>query len=227
MTASFLRFAAGELRRSLVIAFRRRGDLLQPLAFYAMVASLFPLAVNPEPALMVRIAAGVVWVGALLSTLLSLEHLFRRDFEQGTLEQLVLCGQPLFLAALVRVFAHWLTTGVLLTLLAPVLAGMLRLPAAALPVLLLSLLLGTPILSMIGSVAAALTVGIGRGGLLVSVLVLPLYVPPLVLGVSAVELYLNGLSPAAPLTWLTVMMLGSLTLAPFATAAALRIGVDQ
>lgn len=227
MRTSFLRFAVGELRRSLMIAFRRRGDLLQPLAFYAMVATLFPLAVNPDPQLLIRIAAGVVWVGALLATLLSLEHLFRRDFEQGTLEQLVLGGQPLFLAALVRVLAHWLVTGMLLTFLAPLLAGMLKLPSAALGVLLLSLLLGTPILSMIGAVAAALTVGIGRGGLLLSVLVLPLYIPPLVLGVSSVELYLNGLSPFPPLIWLTAMMLASLTLAPFATAAALRIGVDQ
>lgn len=227
MKASIVRFAVGELRRTLVIAFRRRGDLFQPLAFYAMVASLFPLAVNPDPQLLVRVGAGVVWIGALLSTLLSLEHLFRRDFEQGTLEQLVLGGQPLFLAALVRVLGHWLVTGMLLTLLAPVLAGMLRLPPAALGVLLLSLLLGTPILSMIGAVAAALTVGIGRGGLLLSLLVLPLYVPPLVLGVSSVELYLNGLSPFPPLIWLTAMMLASLTLMPFATAAALRIGVDH
>jgi heme exporter protein B len=227
VSVAFSRFAVGELKRSFVIAFRRRGDLLQPLAFYAMVASLFPLAVNPEPALLVRVAAGVVWIGALLSTLLSLEHLFRRDFEQGTLEQLVLGGQPLFLAALVRVLGHWLLTGMLLTLLAPLLAGMLRLPVEALPILLLSLLLGTPILSMIGSVAAALTVGVGRGGLLVSLLVLPLYVPPLVLGVSAVELHLNGLSPFPPLIWLTAMLVGTLTLTPFATAAALRIGVDQ
>jgi heme exporter protein B len=163
---------------------------------------------------------------ALLSTLLSLDTLFRRDFDDGTLEQLVLNVDPLFVGVLSKVFAHWLVTGLPLAILSPVAALMLFLPASAVPTLVLALLLGTPILSLLGAVGAALTVGLKRGGLLLALITLPLYVPVLILGAGAVAAQINGVDPAAQLTWLAAILALMLTLTPFASALALRVGME-
>lgn len=163
------------LKRDLLLAARRRSDMLNPLIFFLMVASLFPLGISPEPGFLAQIAPGVVWVGALLATLLSMDSLFRSDFDDGTLEQTLLSPQPLVLVVFAKVFSHWMMTGLPLTLLAPLLGVMLFLPAEGMGGLVLSLLLGTPTLSLIGAIGAALTVGLRKGGVLISLLVLPLY----------------------------------------------------
>ncbi len=218
---------AAELRRSWLLAFRNRAELVNPLAFYVLIVILFPLGVGPEPAFLATIAGAVLWIAALLATLLSLENVFRRDLEDGSLEALVLGSPLLFVRVLARVLVHWLFTGLPLTVLAPLLSFTLSLDADARLPLLLGLLLGTPVLSLLGCIGAALTVSLRRGGLLVSLLVLPLYIPVLVFGVSSVVLAAEGVDVSGQLLWLAAILALSLTTAPFAIATALWIGLES
>jgi heme exporter protein B len=212
--------------RDLRLAVRQSGDSLTVLAFFAIATVLFPFGIGPEAAVLARIAPGVVWVTALLAALLSLDRLFAIDFEDGTLDQLVLSGQPLFLVVLAKVSAHWLTTGVPLILLSPVLAVTLQLPADGYGTLILALALGTPTVSLIGAVGAALVLGTRRGGVLLSLLVLPLYIPVLIFGAMAVEAAIVG-QPAGPMLMvLAGLAVLALTLSPWATGAALRQAVE-
>ena len=225
-TPSAGRAFVAQLRRDLTIAFRSRGELINPLMFYVMGISMFPLGVGPSAEELARIAPGVLWVLALLSTLLSLDTLFRRDFDDGTLEQMVLNVDPLFVGVLAKVLSHWLVTGLPLTLLSPIDALMLFLPASAVPTLMLTLLLGTPILSLLGAVGAALTVGLKRGGLLLTLIILPLYVPVLILGAGAVTAVIDGVDPAAQIAWLAAILALMATLTPFVSALALEVGME-
>ncbi len=213
-------------KRDMVLAFRRKSELVNPLIFFLIVASLFPIGVSPEPNFLSQLAPGLLWVAALLATLLSMESLFKSDFEDGSLEQLLLSPQPLFLIVLSKVAAHWLMSGLALTLIAPLLGVMLFLPSEGMPGLMLSLLLGTPTLSLIGAIGAALTVGLRRGGVLISLLVLPLYIPVLIFGSSAVQAAVTGLPLSGYLALLGALLALALALAPIAAGAALRISVS-
>lgn len=215
------------LARELRLLVRRPAELLNPLVFFAIVIALFPLAVGPEAQLLQTLSPGLVWVAALLAVLLSLEGLFRSDFEDGSLEQWVLSPHPLALLVLAKVLAHWLFSGLALVLLAPLLALMLGLPGQCVPVLMLSLLLGTPTLSLLGAVGAALTVGLKRGGLLLALLILPLYIPVLILGSGALQAALQGLPATGYLLWLGSLAALALTLTPFAIAEGLKISVAE
>lgn len=209
------------------LAWRRPGDLLNPLVFFALVVSLFPLAVGPEPSMLRSMAPGVIWVAALLATLLSLDGLFRSDYEDGSLEQWVLSPHPLALMVLVKVLHHWLMSGLAMVILAPLFGVMLALPLSSLPVLAMTLLLGTPILSLLGAVGAALTVGLKSGGLLLALLILPLYIPVLILGTGAMDAALQGMPVIGFALWLGCLAVLALSLAPIAIAAGLRIGVSE
>lgn len=214
------------LRRDLLLAARKPADVATPLVFFAIVASLFPLGVSPEPPILRTLAPGVLWVAALLATMLSLNRLFAADHADGTLELLALSPQPLAALAAAKTLAHWLTTGLPLVLLSPLLATQLYLPQEAFGALLLGLLLGTPVLSLIGAVGAALTLGLRGGGVLLSLLVLPLYTPILIFGAGAVTAAAAGLDPEAYLSLLGAFLAVALGFAPWATAAALRISLD-
>lgn len=216
----------GALKRDLLLAYRRKSDLVNPLIFFLMVATLFPLGVSPDPKFLADVAPGVVWVAALLATLLSMDSLFRSDFEDGTLEQLLLSPQPLFMVVLAKVLAHWMMSGLPLTLLAPLLGVMLFLPAEGMAGLMMSLLLGTPTLSLVGAIGAALTVGLRKGGVLISLLVLPLYIPVLIFGTGAVQAAITGLPLSGYLAILGAMLALGLIMAPLAISAALRISVS-
>lgn len=213
------------LKRDLRLAVRAGGGFGLGLAFFLIVVVLVPFGVGPEATVLTRIAPGILWVAALLAALLSLDRIFALDFEDGSLALLATSPLPLEGAGLVKALAHWLTTGLPLTLLAPVLGFLLHLSPDAYPYLLLSLFIGTPALSMIGSFGAALTVGLRRGGLLLSLLVLPLYVPTLIFGAEAVRRGSDGLVATAPLMMLAGITFGTLALLPFATAAVLRINL--
>ncbi len=215
------------LKREARLLIRRPAELANPLVFFAIVIALFPLAVGPESQLLQSISPGLLWVAALLAVLLSLDGLFRSDFEDGSLEQWVVSPHPLALLVLAKVLAHWVLSGLALVLLAPLLGLMLGLPVQALPVLLLSLLLGTPTLSLLGAVGAALTVGLKRGGLLLALLILPLYIPVLILGSGALQAALQGLPTAGYLLWLASLTALAVTLTPFAIAAGLKISVGE
>lgn len=215
-----------QLKRDLKLAYRNRAALANPLLFFVMVVSLFPFGVGPEPSTLGKIAPGVLWVAALLATLLALDHLFQSDFDDGSLEQMLLSPHPLSLLALSKTLAHWLTTGLPLIAASPLLALLLHLPNAAYTTLLASLALGTPALSLIGGIGAALTVSIRRSGLLLSLLVMPLYIPVLIFGASSVQAASIGLSPAGHLYILATALVLTLTLAPLAIAAALRISLN-
>jgi heme exporter protein B len=214
-------------RRDLLIAFRRRAEAANPLVFLLIVAALFPLGVGPAPQELSRIAPGVVWVAALLASLLSTDMLFRSDFDDGSLEQIVRSPSPLYATALAKMAVHWLVSGCPISLVSPVVAGLLYLPAAAMPALLFSMLLGTVTLSLVGGIGAALTVGLRKGGLLLSLLILPLYVPVLVFGSAAVDAAAHGLPWHSELAILGGFALLAVTLAPLAAAAALRINLDS
>jgi heme exporter protein B len=214
------------LQRELQIALRSPGNMVNPLMFFIIAVSLFPLGGGADPAWLGRIAPGVLWVTALLAVMLSMESLFRSDFEDGTLEQLLLSPQPLYFQLLMKVFGHWLVTGLPLVLVAPVLGYMLALPAEGYAPLLWGLLLGTPTLNFIGAIGTALTVGLARSGLLLAVLVLPLSIPVLVFGAGMVETALNGLPVAGIAAVLGALLMIALTLSPLAIAAALRISVN-
>jgi heme exporter protein B len=214
------------LERDLLVALRRRADVLTTFFFFVIVVSLFPLGIGPEPETLREIAPGVVWVSALLAAMLSLARMFSGDFADGTLEQLVLAPQPLTLLVLAKVAAHWLTTGLPLVLIGPLLGLQFDLPADALRVLVVSLLIGTPALSMIGAVGAALTLGVRGGGALTSLLVLPLYVPVLIFGAGAVAATATGTGAGGHLSLLGAMLMLSLVFAPWAIGAALKISLE-
>lgn len=214
------------LKRDLLLAFRRRSDVATTLFFFLIVSSLFPLGIGPEPAVLSSIAPGVLWVAALLAGMLSLTRLFAADFADGSLEQMLLAPQPLTLLVTAKVLAHWLVCGLPVVLLAPLIGLQYALPNDALFVLIISLLLGTPALSLIGAIGAALTLGVRGSGLLVALLVLPLYVPVLIFGAGAVAASQHGMSAQAHLSLLAACSLLALVLAPLATAAALRISVE-
>jgi len=212
--------------RDVLLAVRQGGSTLLTVVFFLVTVTLFPLAVGPEPGVLERIAVGVLWVAALLAALLSLDRLFQADFEDGSLEQLALLSLPFELAVLAKVAAHWLTTGLPLLLAAPMLALVLNMPVEALPVLLTTMALGTPTLSLVGAVGAALTVGLRRGSALLSLLVLPLYIPVLIFGVTAVEATLTGMGARPHLLILGALQLGAWALTPWAAAAALRLAME-
>ena len=214
------------LTRELQVALRSPGNMLNPLMFFIIAVSLFPLGGGADPEWLGRIAPGVLWVTALLAVMLSMESLFRSDFEDGTLEQLLLSPQPLYFHLLMKVFGHGLVTGLPLVIVAPVLAYMLALPSEGYAPLLWGLLLGTPTLNFIGAIGTALTVGLARSGLLLAVLVLPLSIPVLVFGAGMVETTLNGLPVAGIAAVLGALLVLALTLSPLAIAAALRISVN-
>ena len=212
--------------RDLRLAMRRQADIVAATFFFIIVVSLFPLGVGPDADQLRKLAPGVLWVAALLATMLSLPRLFADDHRDGTLEQLALAPQPLGLIVFGKVIAHWLVAGLPLVLLAPVLGIQFDLADDALTVLTLSLLIGTPALSGIGAIGAALTLGVRGGGVLLSLLVLPLYVPVLIFGAGAVDATVSGLGPQAHLSLLGALALGGVFFAPWPTAAALRIALE-
>jgi heme exporter protein B len=214
------------IRRDLLLAMRRRSDVLTTLFFFIIVVSLFPLGVGPEMNMLRVMAPGVVWVAALLASMLSLGRMFSSDYLDGTLEQMLLSPQSLSMLVLGKALAHWLVTGVPLVLMAPVLGIQYDLSADALLVLTVSLLLGTPVLSLIGAIGAALTLGLRGGGVLVSLLVLPLYIPVLIFGAGAVEASAAGLGAGAHMSLLGAFLLASLVLAPWTAAVSLRISLE-
>ena len=217
-------FAAAH--RDLLLAVRRKSEVLTTLFFFIIVVSLFPLGIGPEPVLLKKIAPGILWVAALLATLLGLPRLFAADHQDGTLEQLALSPAPFGLLVSGKILAHWLTCGLPLVLLAPVLGLQFDLDAGALGVLTLALLLGTPLLSLIGAIGAALTLGVRGGGVLLALLVLPLYIPALIFGAGAVEAHIAGLANGGHFSLLAAMLVLAVFFAPWATTAALRIALE-
>ena len=214
------------IRRDLLLAMRRKSEVLTAVFFFVIVVSLFPLGIGPEPTLLKKIAPGVLWVAALLATMLGLQRMFAPDHHDGTLEQMVLSPTPLGLLVGGKIAAHWLLSGLPLVLLAPVLGLQFDLDADALGVLMLALLLGTPLLSLIGAIGAALTLGLRGGGVLLSLLVLPLYVPALIFGAGAVEAHISGLGAGGHLSLLAALLALAVFFAPWATTAALRIALE-
>ncbi|KAA9130567.1 heme exporter protein CcmB [Marinihelvus fidelis] len=213
-------------RRDLKLAFRRRAEILQPLVFLAVVVSLFPLGVSPSPQRLADMAPGVIWIAALLATVMSLDTLFRADWDDGSIEQWVVSGHSLTLVALARVCAHWLVAGLPIVLLSPLLSVWMQLPAEGAVILALTLAIGTPTLSAIGAIGSALTVGARRGGQLLSLLVFPLYVPVLILATNATGAAVDGLPYNGQLGLMVAMLVAAATLAPFAIAAALRLSLE-
>ncbi|MBT3014052.1 MAG: heme exporter protein CcmB [Candidatus Thiodiazotropha endolucinida] len=214
------------LKRDLVLAYRRRAELANPMLFFILVTAMFPLGIGNDPKLIEAVGPGVIWVAALLAALLSLDSMFRSDYDDGSLEQFMLSAHPVSILVLAKILAHWLVTGLPLFIIAPLLAVLLHIPGSAVPTLMLTLLLGTPVLSLIGSVGVALTVGLRRGGMILSLLVLPLYVPVLIFATDAVKTAIVGIPTTAQLSILSAMLVGSLVLAPMATAASLRISLS-
>ncbi|MBK6596187.1 MAG: heme exporter protein CcmB [Burkholderiales bacterium] len=214
------------IRRDLLMVMRRKSEVLTALFFFAIVSSLFPLGIGPEPVLLRKIAPGVLWVGALLATMLGLQRMFAADHADGTLEQMAISPTPLVWLVLGKVVAHWLVSGLPLVLMAPVLGIQFDLDAGALGVLMLALLLGTPLLSFIGAIGAALTLGVRGGGVLLSLLVLPLYVPALIFGAGAVESHIAGLGAGGHLSLLAAILTLAAFFAPWAATAALRIALE-
>ncbi|GAB5604956.1 heme exporter protein CcmB [Sideroxyarcus sp. TK5] len=214
------------IKRDLLLAMRRRADVLTTLIFFVMVVSLFPLGVGPEPDMLRKMAGGVLWVAALLASMLSLPRMFSADHIDGTLEQMMLVPQSLTVMVLGKIVAHWMLSGLPLVLIAPVLGLQFDMPADAIGVLMLALLLGTPVLSMIGAVGAALTLGLRGGGVLVSLLVLPLTIPVLIFGAGAVEAVSGGMDAASNLSLLGAFLLFALVFSPFVAAQALRISME-
>jgi len=213
-------------QRDLLLALRRRTDLLTIVFFFAIVVSLFPLGVGADPAMLRTIGPGVVWVAALLASMLALGNLFSGDYADGTLEQLVLAGEPLAVLALAKVFAHWLATGLPLVVLSPLLGLEFGLDGQALWVLVGSLACGTPVLSLLGAIGAALTLGVRGGGALTALLVLPLYIPVLIFGAGAVGAAEQGMQFSGHFSVLGAMLLAAVALAPWAQAAAIRIALE-
>jgi len=214
------------LKRDLLVAFKRRNDLLNPLMFFFIVVSLFPLGISPEREELAEIAIGVLWVCALLASLLSLDNLYRSDYEDGSLELLLLSPHALYFMVLAKILSHWLVSGVPLVLLSPLLGYMLALPAEAYPAMIGSLLLGTPILSLLGSIGVALTVSLGSRGLILAMIILPMSVPVLIAGTLAVGQAMDGNPVGGHLAIMGAMLALAISMAPLASAAALRISVN-
>jgi heme exporter protein B len=214
------------LKRDLLIAFKKKNDIVNPFMFFIIVVSLFPIGISPESDRLREIAAGVIWISVLLASMLSMDNLYRSDYEDGSLEQLLLSPHPLFFLVLAKNISHWLVSGLPVVLVSPILAYMLALPSEAYGTLILSLLLGTPIMSLVGSIAVALTVGLGSRGLILAVITLPMSVPVLIFGTLAVQATLNSQSPLGYLSLMLVMLSVSVSLAPLASAAALKISVN-
>jgi heme exporter protein B len=212
--------------RDLILAWRRRADVLATLFFFVIVVSLFPLGIGPESETLKTIAPGVVWVAALLASMLSLGRMFGNDYQDGTLEQLLLTPQSTYLIVLGKTLAHWLVSELPLVIIAPVLGLQFGLSENSLAIVIVSLLLGTPVLSLVGSIGAALTLGLRAANVLVALLVLPLYIPVLIFGTGAVQASVNGASPRAWLLLLAATAVLSLVFAPWATSAALKISVE-
>jgi heme exporter protein B len=215
------------LLRDMRLALRSRHELANPLIFFVLVVSLFPLAVMPTPERLQEMAPGVIWVAALLSVLLSLDRLFKQDYEDGSLDQLMLSPNPLVILVLAKVCAHWLLTGLPLVIIAPLLGVFMQLQSESLDVLIWSLLLGTPVLSLIGAIGVSLTVAVNRGGVLLSLIVLPLYIPVLIFGANAIDVASDGMSVRGQLFFLGAVLVLALSLAPLATAIALRITASR
>lgn len=226
VTPGVWRATMAQLRRDLLLVWRRRGDAVLPLLYAVIVATLFPFALGPDSALLGRIAAGVVLVTVLLAMLISLDSLFRGDIEDGSMEQLLLAPQPLAPLLAARMLAHWLTTALPLLIISPFLAAMLNLPGKALPVLMLALLIATPLISLIGAMLVALTANTRRSGMLLALMLLPLMVPVVIFAAGAVSAAEQGLPWHAPLAFLTAFLVLALVLAPLACAAALKIVLD-
>ncbi|GIU33532.1 heme exporter protein CcmB [Shewanella colwelliana] len=214
------------LKRDLQIAIRHKGDIFNPLLFFILVVTLFPLGIGPEPQVLSRVAPGIIWVAALLASMLSLERLFKADFVDGSLEQMLLSPQPLSLMVLAKVLAHWILTGVPLILVAPLLAVLLHLDDNSYGALMATLALGTPVLSLLGAIGVALTVGLRKGGVLLSLLILPLYIPVLIFATSAIDAAGLNLPYSGHLAIIGAMLVGSLILAPFAIGASLRVSTN-
>lgn len=214
------------LKRDVILAVRRRAEIANPLLFFVLIATLFPLAIGDNQSVLRTVGPGVIWVAALLSVLLSLDGMFRSDFEDGSLEQLMLTPHPVSLLVIAKITGHWLVAGLPLLIVAPLLGILLSLPGAAISVLLVTLLLGTPVLSLVGAVGVALTVGLRRGGIILSLLVLPLYVPVLIFASNAVAMAATGIPVAAQLYMLGAILVLSLSLAPLATVASLRVSLS-
>lgn len=208
------------------LAFRQRAEIVNPILFFLIVISLFPLAIGPEPGLLARMAPGIIWVAALLSTMLGLDKLFRDDFNDGSLEQLIASSYPLSLTVLAKVAAHWVVTGLPLVLMTPLFALLLNLESTALTATVLTLLLGTPLLSFIGAIGAGLTVGLQKGGILMSLLVLPLYIPVLIFATSAIDTSTMSLDYSGQLAILGAMLLIAIISAPIAISSALKVSVS-
>ena len=215
------------MKRELTLANRRRADLANPLFFFLIVVALFPIGVTPDLEKLSEMAPGVLWVAALLASLLSLDLLFRHDFEDGSLEQMLLSTVPPQLLVLCKIVSHWLVTGLPLTLLSPVLSVMLALPSKSIPLLMVTLALGTLTLSLLGSVGAALTVGLRKGGLLLTILIMPMFVPVIIFGTSAIQSFNNDMPWLAQLALLGAFATGSLVFAPWLTVAALDVTVGD
>ena len=213
------------LRRDLLLAFRHRAEIANPVIFFLIVVTLIPLGLTPEASRLAEIAPGILWVMALLASLLSVEGMFQSDYRDGTLEQMIILPQPLYLMVLAKILVHWLVTGLPLTLLAPVLGMMLSLPEAGYVPLILSLLMGTAVLSLVGAIGAALTVALRKGGLLLSLIVMPLYMPALIFGASTVQRAVDGFPVDGSLAVLGALLAFSLLVSPFATAGALRVSM--
>lgn len=214
------------LRREVALALRQKGEVLTPLVFFVVIASLFPLGIGPESALLLRMAPGVLWVSALLAAMLSLQRMFASDYADGSLEQMLLSSTPLALLVAAKALSHFFLSGLPLVLVAPVLGLQFGLDGPALGILMLSLLLGTPTLSLIGSIGASLTLGVRGAGVLLSLLILPLYIPVLIFGAGAVEAYASGLGPGGHLSLLAALLVLALFFAPLATTAALKISLE-
>lgn len=214
------------LWRDMTLAMRRKSEVLTTLFFFVIVVSLFPLGVGPELDTLTEIGPGVLWVAALLASMLSLNRLFADDFADGTLEQMLLSAQPMYLVVLSKVMAHWMISGLPLVLISPVLGMQLGLDGESLMIMMVTLLLGTPVLSLIGAVGAGLTLGVRGGGVLLSLLVLPLYIPVLIFGAGAVEAARAGLGFEAHVSLLGAFLVLAVLLAPWGAAAALRISLD-
>ncbi len=226
-TLSAFAIAMSIVRRDVLLALRRRAEIANPLLFFTLICALLPLGIGPEPKQLAAIAPGMLWVIALLSCLLASDGLLRSDFDDGSLEQMLMSPCALYIVMLAKCVAHWLVAGLPLALIAPVLAIMLQLPSAAMPALVVSLLLGTAVLSVIGAIGGALTVGLRRGGLLLSLIVLPLYIPVLIFGASAVQAAAEGFAYGGQLAVLGALLALALPLAPLAIASAVRISVDN
>ena len=225
-TSSLLHAVGAVIKRDLLLAYRFRAELINPLAFFVMVITLFPLALGAEIALLKRIAPAIIWVAALLASLMSIESLFRADYDDGSLELMVMTPHPLSILVLAKVIGHWLVSSVPLLFIAPLMGMMLHMDTDIIGVLMLTLLLGTPVLSLIGGIAVALTLGLRKGGALLAILVLPLYVPILIFASSAIDAAMTGFPVSGHLSMMCAILFLALTLTPLPTAAALKMSLS-